>query len=150
VVTIETGPDDDMGTDADAYIILKSAEGQTDELSLYCMEGKFKQGLKQEFELQDKPMGDITSIVVSREGSKNENVIKFKITPIAEEDVLVRRLVAFLENVKHPYCITALLHHVCEQSRMHLTKEYEIKCQIKITTHYMWEQSDFRFSRNNF
>eukprot|EP00116_Pleurobrachia_bachei_P001013 sb/3461275/ len=72
VVTIETGPDDDMGTDADAYIILKSGTtGATEELSLYHdPEGdeEFEEGMKQEFTVEAPDIGEITSIVVGHNG----------------------------------------------------------------------------------
>ena len=56
-----------MGTDADAYIILKSGEDTSEELSLYHTgdEEEFLPGRSQEFEVEDRDIGEITSIVVS-------------------------------------------------------------------------------------
>lgn len=67
MVTIETGPEKDMGTDADAYIILKAGEECSEELSLYHTgdEDEFEPGLKQEFEVESRDLGEITAIVVS-------------------------------------------------------------------------------------
>ena len=68
-MTIETGPESDMGTDADAYIVLKSGEESSEELSLYHTGDteEFKPGRQQEFEVEFKDIGDITSILVSRD-----------------------------------------------------------------------------------
>ena len=67
LVTIETGPESDMGTDADAYIVLKSGEESSEELSLYHTgeEEEFIPARVQEFEVEGEDIGDITSIVVS-------------------------------------------------------------------------------------
>ena len=56
-----------MGTDADAYIILKAGEECSEELSLYHTgdEDEFEPGLKQEFEVESRDLGEITAIVVS-------------------------------------------------------------------------------------
>ena len=70
IVTIETGPESDMGTDADAYIVLKSGEESSEELSLYHTgdEEEFKPGRQQEFEVEFRDIGDISSILVSKSG----------------------------------------------------------------------------------
>ena len=69
-MTIETGPESDMGTDADAYIVLKSGEESSEELSLYHTgdEEEFKPGRQQEFEVEFRDIGDISSILVSKSG----------------------------------------------------------------------------------
>ena len=54
-----------MGTDADAYIILKSGEEVTEELTLYNLEEEYEPASKQEMEVEAPDIGNITSIVVS-------------------------------------------------------------------------------------
>ena len=63
-----------MGTDADVYIILKAGEDASEELSLYHVgdEDEFEPGLKQEFEVENKDLGEITAIVV---GCDRNNII---------------------------------------------------------------------------
>ena len=65
MVSIETGLRPDMGTSAEAHLILKAGDKSSEQLKLNHLGGSFVPGSKQEFEVTHRDMGELTAIEVS-------------------------------------------------------------------------------------